>query len=160
MESKTSFQKSKLRNQQLLTAYADLHLPPSLDQSYYLGLIDTRSRDDDQVITKVLDLADSQTMPSADLFSGLLGAHSTQETAAEIAQPDKALEVEDSHIDNSRLLMVPQLWLLKLDSRKWSFFDCDNRVCLLTNGQERSSLRAPRGSMAATSPPMIPFSRA
>ena len=30
----------------------DLHVPRTLDQSYYLSLLDSRSRDEDQVVTR------------------------------------------------------------------------------------------------------------
>ena len=129
MESKTSFQESKSLNQYLLTGYPDLHITPSLDQSYYLGLIDTRSRDDDQVITKVLDLSDSQTMPSSDLFGDLLAGHPAHQNAATTGQSDSDYDLRGNETDTSRLLMVPQLWLWKLDERRHPWTPTTPRDC-------------------------------
>jgi len=188
IESRTSFEQSKSRNQLLLSGYGDLHITPSLDQSYYLGLIDTRTRDDDQVITKVLDsdLRRSRPIQGADLLFQFLADHPVSQhpggaepkggvreatepgqpiaSGAEAGSKEKGLQLEanpggagegsiksqtrangakneeavdrsddqrmpvdicsqvelqdnEQHVDGSRLLMVPQLWLWKLDSR-------------------------------------------
>ena len=95
-----------------------MHIAPSLDQSYYLGIIDTGHRDDDQVITKVLDLSDNQTMPSSDLLSDLLAGHPARRDPARAGQLDRNPERREAEPDTSRMLVVPQLRLWKIDARE------------------------------------------
>ena len=176
IESRSSFEQSKYSNQLLLLGYGDLHITPTLDQSYYLGLIDTQTRDDDQVVTKVLDLDLRTAKPvqgSELLFQFLAEQPVSQQDdgtalnkeATETAEPERRddhgneaalrekktqpesqetpsdaknhetadrkesrlisaddcsqaeLRDEEPCVDTSRLLMVPQLWLWKIDSR-------------------------------------------
>ncbi|RYC55422.1 hypothetical protein CHU98_g10785 [Xylaria longipes] len=69
----------------------DLHVPCTLDQSYYLSLHDSTERDKTQVVAKYADLREGDTTEATPTQGGI------------IRKPKK-------------LLMVNQIWLWKLDS--------------------------------------------
>jgi hypothetical protein len=134
MESKTSFKEHETRQLQLLNGYPELHLSPSLDQSYYMGLIDTHIRDADQVLTKALDLQlagiqeDEQDKTLPFELINMVTTNATAPALQTAPNPPSSPvsqtgsngdNSESKKVDQSRLLLVPQFWLWRVDERKF-----------------------------------------
>ncbi|RYP61738.1 hypothetical protein DL771_010025 [Monosporascus sp. 5C6A] len=93
IESEDTFKTYKSQRDSLLSVYPDIYFSPTLDQSYHIGLNNTSDRDEDQVLTKAL------RKPYLTTYSG--GRWQQQD------------EVSDSR--QLMRLMVPQLWLWRID---------------------------------------------
>ncbi|RYP82412.1 hypothetical protein DL769_001666 [Monosporascus sp. CRB-8-3] len=98
IESEDTFKTYIGQRDSLLSAYPDIYISPTLDQSYHIGLNNTSDRDEDQVLTKAL------RKPYLTTYSG--GGWQQQE------------EVSDSR--QLMRLMVPQLWLWRIDKGRES----------------------------------------
>ena len=93
--------------------------PQTLDRSYHLGLSGTEQRDKDQILSKsLIKPEDSPEDKPEDKPEDT--PENKPEDTPEDKPEDKPEDTPEDKPDRSRLLMVPQLWLWKIDQRKVS----------------------------------------
>lgn len=106
-----------------------LNLRRTLDQYYYPSLRDTRSRDDDQMLYKLTkergsllsEGRDYYTQGSGRLPSDSMGSwkRAVPSLSARSGEESTDDDEPEGHILNGNVLMVDQLWLWVLGSRKY-----------------------------------------
>ena len=79
----------------------------TLDQFGYPNLLDTRARDDDQMLYK---------MTKAQEFREEIGPKKEKSTGSEPADRDESDEDEYEHLKDGKVLMVDQVWLWLVDN--------------------------------------------
>ncbi|KAI2784400.1 hypothetical protein F4815DRAFT_441468 [Daldinia loculata] len=86
----------------------DLHIPYSLDQSYYLFLNDSTERDKTQVVVKYAELQEKRMKITESESTRTSGPQQSEDDNASHGQPETSPRVK-------KLLMVNQMWLWKIN---------------------------------------------